>query len=214
MSSGAFEVVDRDELLAFISRWNFADLITGHKGQLRVSHAPFLVDRAEMALYCHFGRRGEHIDDIMAAKELLVLFKGPHAYISPRWYGQKDRVPTWNYQSVTVKGRAQVVGPAQVVTILDRLTQKHEAHYERPWRLEDVSGEALKAMVREIVGFKIAIDEIQGTYKLSQNRGLDVQYEVIAGLLADGGDREREVAESMCQNRVRRGEVEDSQRPA
>lgn len=207
---GAFEVVDKDELLAFISRWNFGDLITSLRGQLRVSHAPFLVVQQEMALYCHLGRHGGHIGDIMAAQELLLLFKGPHAYVSPRWYGQKNTVPTWNFQCVTVKGRAQVVGPAEVVTILDRLTQKHEAQYERPWRIGDVSREALQAMVREIVGFKIPIDEIYGKYKLSQNRGLDIQDMVIGGLVAGGSDMEREVAKSMRQNRMRQGAIEDS----
>lgn len=200
---GKFEVVDKVELLGFISRWNFGDLITSHNGQLRVSHAPFLVDEQEMALYCHFGRHAAHIKDIIAAKELLILFKGPHAYVSPRWYEQKDMVPTWNFQSVTVKGRAQAVGPAEVVMILDRLTQKHEALYENPWRIEDVSEEALKTMLREIIGFKIPIDVLCGQYKLSQNRSIDIQEMVIGGLLAGGSDMEREVVASMRQNQTR-----------
>jgi transcriptional regulator len=203
----SFKVTDKEKLITFISQWSFGDLITSHNGRLNVSHVPFLIDEQEMVLYGHLARQNPHSQNIEAAEDLMVLFKGPHAYVSPRWYVQKDMVPTWNFQSVKVKGRAHNVDEVTLITILDRLSQKHEANYENPWRIDEISEKSMKAMLGQIIGFKIPIDEIVGKYKLSQNRNIDIQTKVIDGLLSGGSDMERQVALKMQQNIVSRAEI-------
>ena len=96
---------DRAQLVAFMRQHNFPVLVTGSGGSLRASHLPALVQEegGELALDMHMARANEqwrHFDDT----EALVIFSGPHAYISPRWYEDTERVPTWNYAAVHAYG--------------------------------------------------------------------------------------------------------------
>ena len=159
-----FQVTDRTEILAFLDRYNFGELISLVDGQLTASHLPFLADGEGKRLYCHLARANPQWQQLEQQRVLITLW-GPHDYISPTWY-ENPGVPTWNYQVLHVYGHCRVFeDPAEVSDLVDRLAAKHEACSEQPWQPD--YGDA---MLRAIVGVEIEIDEMQCKYKLSQNR--------------------------------------------
>ncbi len=101
----------------------------------------------------------------MEGQEVLVIFQGEHAYVSPSWYSAPG-VPTWNYQAVHVYGRVNLFTCAErLASVVDSLTEKYESVFETPWQPEYKA-----SLLSAIVGVEITISEIQAKYKLSQNR--------------------------------------------
>ena len=179
---GHFRFDDKEAQLEFIRRYSFGDLITTTDGRLEINHAPFLVDESGKYLLAHFARNNQHWRLVEQADDLKVCFKGPNAYISPNWYTHNKNVPTWNFVSVQVSGKASLMEDAELVELLDKLSQKHEAQFANPWKIEKLSEKQLNAMVRAIVGVKISIDEIEGKAKLSQNKSKDDFDSLLNGL--------------------------------
>src|SRR6185312_6375986 len=109
------------------------------------------------------------------APEVLCIFQGPHAYISPSWYMAKVAVPTWNYATVHVTGHARVeTDPAVVRRILADTTAKHEAGLPQPWKLE-LPEDYMERMTKAIVGFSVEITRMEAKFKLGQNRSAEDQ---------------------------------------
>ncbi|MDJ0779002.1 MAG: FMN-binding negative transcriptional regulator [Gammaproteobacteria bacterium] len=159
-----FRITDQEEILAFLQRYNFGELISLVDGQLTATHLPFMADDEGRALYCHLARANPQWRSLQEQRVLITL-RGPHDYISPTWY-RNPGVPTWNYQVLHVYGHCRVFDdPAEVSQLVDRLAAIHEAGSQRPWQ-PDYPDSMLKA----IVGVEIEIDELQCKYKLSQNR--------------------------------------------
>lgn len=159
-----FEVNDKEKLLAFIETNAFGQLISKVDGRLFSSHLPFLVDKKDGSLICHLAKANPQWQRI-EEQEILASFQGPHGYISPSWY-ESPGVPTWNYQAVHVYGRAKLISDnEELMTIVNELTEKHELSHPKPWKPE-----YKETLLTAIVGLRIDIGEIQGKYKLSQNR--------------------------------------------
>jgi transcriptional regulator len=107
--------------------------------------------------------------------DALVIFRGEESYISPNWYPSKHefhrQVPTWNYEVVHVHGRMVVQDTEKFVRgVVGRLTRKHEAIEEKPWKMGDSTPEFIDGMLKAIVGIEITITRMEGKAKLSQNR--------------------------------------------
>lgn len=185
---------DRAELLAFLRANGFALLVTGTGGTLHASHLPVLVEaRGEtLVLAMHMARSNpqwcEFFDD-----EVLVVFQGPHAYVSPRWYEQKERVPTWNYAAVHAYG---------TVSVIDERTAKQAAQrrlvqaYDPAWSgdFERLADDYLRNMLDGIVGFEVRVTRLETRWKLSQNRGRREQELIAAQLEASADSVERALA--------------------
>ncbi len=166
-----FSEKDQNTLLEWIERWSFGTLITTHRGRIEANQIPFLLDRERNVLLGHLARANKHWMALINAEDLLVQFHGPHAYVSPAWYSQPDGVPTWNYLSIQVRGKAELIKTeSETIDLLRRLTNTNEALYGSGWKLEDQDPANVKAMCQAIVGFRIHISEIKGKAKLSQNR--------------------------------------------
>lgn len=166
-----FSVKEAAVLYDWIERWSFGTLITSHRGRMEANQIPFLVDRERGDLLGHMARSNKQWQTLLNAEHLLVLFNGPHGYVSPAWYSQPDGVPTWNYLTVQVQGKAELVKTEnEAIDILRRLTNTNEALYGPGWRLEDLDEARLKAMTQAIVCFRIHISTLEGKAKLSQNR--------------------------------------------
>jgi transcriptional regulator len=158
-------------------------LVTATSGVLDADHLPFELDAsigAQGLLRAHVARANpvwQHAD----GKEVLVIFRGSEAYISPNWYPSKHeahrQVPTWNYQVVHVRGRLTARDDERFVRgLVSRLTRTHEAGEEKPWKMTDSSQEYIAQMLAAIVGIEIEISAITGKSKLSQNKEVrDVQ---------------------------------------
>lgn len=198
-----FEEKREEVLHGLIRDCPFATVVAGTVDGLVANHLPFeLVDGA---LHGHVARGNELVH--LGGAEVLVIFRGPDGYISPNWYPTKQEthreVPTWNYAVVHVHGRLQVVsGRAWLRNLLERLTDRHEATEPRPWRVDDAPEDHIEKSLHGIVGVEIAIERIEGKFKLSQNHPERNRLGVIAGLRRRDGDGDAELAALMKQQEV------------
>ena len=182
------QVENRAEVVAFMRANNFPILVTGTGGNLMASHLPVLVsergDRIHIDM--HMAKNNpqwkEFFDD-----EVRVIFHGPHAYISPRWYAEAERVPTWNYAAVHAYGVPRIVEDKK----LKEQSQRRLVEAMDPqWlpRHDALGRKYVDMMLEGIVNFEIAVTRIETRWKLSQNRGRD-EMERIAAALDESGER-------------------------
>jgi transcriptional regulator len=138
-------------------------------------------------LRAHVARANPLWRKLEASPACLVLFQGPEAYISPGWYETKRTthkvVPTWNYTMVQARGMARVVDDAAWLRRqLDDLTLAQEGGLPAPWKPADAPADFLAATMKGIIGIEIPIDSLVGKWKVSQNRSVEDQRGVVAGL--------------------------------
>ena len=190
-----------DELFAIIRRYNFATLFTHRDGESFVTHLNFMVDPdrgTHGTLVSHMARANPHWKAFDGAAPSVVVFTGPHAYISPAWYDNQATVPTWNYVVVHATGTPRLIveetGMRRIVT---DLVENHEAPLGHPW---DVRQATVDLELPGIVGFEIPIDRIEGKFKLNQNRSREDQERVAATLETSEDPAEREIARLMREN--------------
>ena len=176
-----FTIDDQQELFSFIRANAFGQLISNLRGRLISSHLPFLLSQSNDYLMAHLARPNPQLREI-DGQEVLVTLQGLHDYISPTWY-ENAGVPTWNYQAVHVYGICHVVDDDnRLRDIIENLSAVYESSQPSPWKPDYPD-----SMLRGIVGIEIAITEIQGKYKLSQNRPIEDQQGVIR-LLRERGN--------------------------
>src|SRR6266511_5872245 len=196
----SFQIEDLTELHAFMRAYSFATLVTQQQGAPFASHLPFLLD-AERGphgtLLAHMARANPQWRDFAAGQAALVIFQGPHAYISPSWYEVAPSVPTWNYAVVHAYGVPRIVEDRSALyQMLKTLVDTHESTFERPWPME-LPEDYLDKMTHAIVGFEIAITRLEGKLKLSQNRGENDRRHVAEALAASGDPLGEGVAKMM-----------------
>jgi transcriptional regulator len=189
-----------DALHGLIRAYPFATLVTRAADGLTANHLPF--ERVGEVLHGHVAR-GNELAQLDGAQVLLV-FQGPDGYISPNWYPSKHEtgreVPTWNYAVVHVHGRLRVIDDAAWLRrLLETLTDHHEAGQPQPWKISDAPDDHIEKSLRAIVGLEVAIDRIEGKFKLSQNHPARNRAGVIAGLRERDGDGDAELAALMTQ---------------
>jgi transcriptional regulator len=131
-----------------------------------------------------------------------VVFLGPDAYITPRWYHTKKQdgkvVPTWNYVAIHARGPITFFeDAAHLKQAVRKLTDHHESTAEDPWKVDDAPVDYLEAQLKAIVGFEVPIMNIEGKWKMSQNRPDADRSGVISGLGERDLAGDREVAEAM-----------------
>ena len=194
-----FEEARADALHGLIRAYPFATLVTHATAGLTANHLPFeLVDGV---LHGHVARGNELAQ--MDGAEVLLIFRGPDGYISPNWYPSKHEtgreVPTWNYAVAHVHGRLRVIDDAiWLRRLLETLTDQHEASQPQPWKITDAPDDHIEKSLRAIVGLEIAVERIEGKFKLSQNHPARNRAGVIAGLRQRDGDGDAELAAWMA----------------
>jgi transcriptional regulator len=193
---------DRATLLDLIRTTGWGYLIGAADGVPFATHLPFLVEGApgDERLVAHMARANPHWQSFAGGdREQLVIFSGPHTYVSPRWYTTAKAVPTCNYVAVHVYGIPRIVDdPAAVHAAQKRLVEFYEAGSETPWRMEDVDAGFIAGMLRAIVSFEVPIARLEGKFKLSQNRGPEDRAGVIAALSEGPDEGGREIARLMA----------------
>ena len=180
-----FEAADRAATARLMHDHPFATLVTPAAPEPLVSHLPLLfVPGCEPhgMLLGHMARANPHWRNAGAA-ESIAIFHGPHAYVSPSWYGEPAKaVPTWNYAVVHASGMLETLAdPVETRRILDALVHRFEAHRDPPWQFAMAERER-DALVNAIVGFRMRIRRISAKLKLSQNRPATDQVRVAAAL--------------------------------
>jgi transcriptional regulator len=179
-------VEDRAEVLAFMRAHNFPILVTG-AGELRASHLPVIVEEraGTLVVDMHMARANPQWRDF-SEKEALLVFSGPHAYISPRWYEQIERVPTWNYAAVHAYGVPKIISdPAAKHASQRRLV----AAMDPQWlpKFDALDPGYVERMLGAIVVFESPGARLETRWKLSQNRGRR-EMELIVEALEKGGE--------------------------
>ena len=199
----AFAETRPETLFRMIEGQEFALLVSHGVDGLTASHLPFLVEPEsgpQGTLLGHLARANPHaraIDDGTIG-EAMVIFQGPHGYVSPRWYEVHPAVPTWNYTAVHVYGRPRVIRePAALADIVDRLSRRYEGSAPDAWRMASLDEKFLAGMLKGIVGFAMPIERIEGKLKLSQNRKAVDRRQVIAALGGSARESDRDLAEAM-----------------
>lgn len=180
------------------------DLIRSHPLGLLISNSsggpianplPFLIGESVSAngvLLAHMSKANQHWRSIEEHPDtpVLVVFQGDQAYVTPSWYETKREtgkvVPTWNYAIVQARGKPEIIHDADWLTgQINSLTNTHEAGRDDPWAVSDAPNQFVRAQIKGIVGLRIVIDEIEGKWKMSQNRPAKKQRGVIRGYEAD-----------------------------
>lgn len=195
-----YEINDQDKVIEFIENNNFGDLVTFHNQSLCSNKVPFFFDRDENILYGHFGRSNPQLIDIEESSEVLAIFSGAHAYISPHWYESQNMVPTWNFQTLQIRGVASIVKDNCLIEILEKLSAFHESEFSKPWAMDEIAPERLQFMLKMIVGFKIEVTDIKFKEKMSQNRSVRDQQSVIDSLNKLNDPEMKKVANIMSEN--------------
>ena len=181
----AFREDDINTLHKLMREYGFATLITQHEGVPFATHLPFILDAQRGpngTLLAHMARANPQWHHFASAQDVLVIFQGPHAYISPSWYEVELSVPTWNYAVVHAYGLPRLIeDQVKLYNLLKSLIHTHEAHFEKPWPF-NLPDDYLQKMMHGIVGFEIEISRLEGKFKLSQNRTEAERENVIAAL--------------------------------
>jgi transcriptional regulator len=169
----SFRVEDAAKIAAFMRRHSFATLITDDGGAPFASHLPMLhrpEGGSHGSLISHMARANPQWQHFVSGREALVVFHGPHSYISPSWYQTEVAVPTWNYAVVHAYGIPKTFSDHErVVSLLRETVATFESAFERPWP-GTLPDDYRDKLVQSIVAFDIPITRIEGKFKLGQNR--------------------------------------------
>lgn len=188
-------------LWEFMRANSFATLVSHLDGELFATHLPLLVRPGEGNaghLVGHVARANPCWHDL-SASDVLVVFAGPHAYISPRWYEAANVVPTWNYVAVHATGRCTLIDDdAEARDVLAEFVTTYESGSERPWRL-DAEAKYFYQMAKQIVAFRIEVTRLEGKWKLSQNHPPERRANVARELLASADPQAQEIGRLMQQ---------------
>lgn len=176
----SFREDDPDVLFDLIELHNFGILFSMAGDEPIATHLPFMVDRPSGMLVAHMARANPHWKTLEGAAA-MVVFQGPHDYISPSWYASDGNVPTWNYAAVHVYGRPQLVHDlGEIGAMVTELMEYHEAAMPCPAAVPD--SYLTDSKLGAVIGLRMPITRMEGKFKFNQNKSLDDQQSVIAKL--------------------------------
>jgi transcriptional regulator len=180
-----FRVEDRAAALAFMRANPFAILVSTAGQSPFATHVPVVIREygERLVIRGHVAKANPHWKFLQDHSTCLIIFHGPHAYVSPSNYETREAVPTWNYAAVHVYGSAQMFAePEQSLGILRDLISTFETAYEQQW--DSLSETYQQRMLSHIVGFEVSVTRIEAKFKLSQNRTRKEQQQIIDSLAA------------------------------
>lgn len=183
-----------EELQRIIRDHPLGTIVRAGAGGLDADHVPFEFDPAAGPLgklSAHVARANPLWQDCRTGTEVMVIFRGAEAYVSPNWYPSKHeahrQVPTWNYEVVHAHGRLVILDDERFVRgLVARLTRRHEAGEPKPWKMGDSTPEFITEMLGKIVGIEVEITSIAGKSKLGQNKEARDRLGAAESLVAKG----------------------------
>ncbi|MEC1685014.1 FMN-binding negative transcriptional regulator [Bacillus mojavensis] len=193
-----YKVTNINEIWDFVKENSFGTIVTTKKGKPIATHLPLqLVQEGDTYFITgHIAYGNPQWRTFETSEDVLVMFQGPHAYISSSWYKQEN-VPTWNYQAVHVYGTASTLNEEELKQDLTSLLQKYEKHRENPVLWDRLSPQLLGQELKGIVGFKIRVQEIQAANKLSQNRNEEDYQNIVNKLYEEKDINSQQMAQLM-----------------
>jgi len=196
-----FQESDWIEIRKVIEEHSFATIVSCDAGIPTATHLPLRLVEADghAKLQGHVSRANPHWRLLESGDKTLAIFTGPHSYVSPRWYDHVN-VPTWNYIAVHVYGKPRLVTDAdEARLVMKDLVDRYEGATEAASRysLEWLPADYLASQMKGILAFEISVDEVQASFKLSQNRSAGDYDNVIAQLNKSPDQNAQAVAEAM-----------------
>jgi len=191
-----FEETRIEVLRQLIAEHPLGMLVTLSGDGLNANHIPFLIDPEPApfgTLRAHVARANPVWRDFSADIESLVVFQGPHTYITPSWYETKKQtgmvVPTFNYAVVHARGTLKAIeDQGWLRAFVERLTDRFEAPRSQPWKVTDAPDDFVQKLVGSIVGLEMPVSKLMGKWKVSQNRPAVDRAGVIEGLRERGDE--------------------------
>jgi transcriptional regulator len=166
-------VNDRKFLHDFMDEFAFVDLVTAGP-EIRITHIPSLLDRSEGkfgTIYGHVSRQNPQHKTFDGQQPAVIVFRGPHSYISPSWYAKTEAVPTWNFAVVHASGRLKAITDSKAMhDLLAKLIHKFEDYEHSTYDFARLPDSYTYGMIAGIVGFEMQIEQLEGKFKLGQER--------------------------------------------
>ncbi|KPA20411.1 Protease synthase and sporulation protein PAI 2 [Shimia sp. SK013] len=195
-----FRDADAAQNLAFARDRGFGVLTLSTDGAPLLSHVPFLVSGDGSCVDLHLVRSNPMARALRDPKTACLAVSGPDSYVSPDWYDMDDQVPTWNYVAVHLTGTLAPLPQSDLPDLLDRLSDHFEAQLlpKPPWSSDKMDSEAYTRMLRMIQPFRLQIADVQGTWKLGQNKPTEARHAAARQMAAQSvGSHTRELAAMM-----------------
>lgn len=194
-------ITDKETIYEFLFTYNFGILNSYdlEKQEILTTHLPFVIttEDEKLTLYCHFAKANNHWKSLLEYPKVKILFSGPHAYISPRYYINKT-VPTWNYTTIHVSGYAEILhSELEEKKMIFKLVEQMEGDIESGgWRTDELDEGLVNALLKGTKSAKISVTTLEAKFKLNQNKTPEDQQNVIKNLQQKGYP-ERELAQFM-----------------
>ena len=192
----------RDVLVAAMRDIQLAAIVTQDADGPCATHAPVVVreEGDDLLLEFHVARQNPHWQ--LAGQKSLAIFQGPQAYIHPGWYRSKAEhgrvVPTWTYVMVHAHGTlAAMEGETELLSHLSQLTDRNETGREQPWAVSDAPEKYIHGMTRAIVGLRMKVERLEGSWKLNQHKSDGDRAGVQSGLAAEADTNARAISALM-----------------
>jgi transcriptional regulator len=192
-----YQEKDEHKLIEFMEANNFALIINSFNNVPIATHLPFVIEKRENKIFLvsHMARANPQWETF-TKDEILVVFQGPHAYVSPKHYEKQQNVPTWNYIAVHAYGKPRIINePQEVVSLMERTINTFEKDFFKQWK--DLSSEYVNGMLKAIVAFEIEVTKLEGKFKLSQNKTKTEQQNIINSLEKSEDNDIKSIAEEM-----------------
>jgi transcriptional regulator len=182
----AHRVEDLKLLQDTMDDYPFVELVTTAP-TLRITHIPVWLDRSAGkfgALYGHVAKHNPQSTVFDSRNTAVIVFHGPHAYISPSWYENPKSVPTWNFSTVHASGKPQpVTEESQFHALLATLIARSEGKYSKSnYKFDELPASYTSSLMQGIVGFRMPIDVLEGKFKLGQERSEKDKASIVAHL--------------------------------
>lgn len=190
----AFVFDDQAEKIAFMKQYSFAAIVTNIDSTPVATMLPFVINERDgkIFLQAHFSAVNEQAKYI-ENNTSLVIFSGPHAYISPEHYDKRESVPTWNYITVHAHGRSTILhDDVSKKMILEEMIAFYDSGYKEQW--DDLPEKYIAGMLKGIVAFELEVSSLTGQKKLSQNKNQQERNKIIHQLERSNNSIEKELA--------------------
>ncbi len=183
---------DKEKVLAFMRQHSFVMLLAaGADGRIEATQVPVMVDEKDGKLFItgHIARKSDHQKALAESGNALVIFTGPHSYVSGTWYSDPHQASTWNYIAIHARGKVRWMEADELVTVLKRSSLHFENYNVQSSTVYDnLPADYIEKLLSAIVGFEIEVTELDNVYKLSQNRDEKSYDNIVDELKKQDGD--------------------------
>ncbi|SKC78088.1 FMN-binding negative transcriptional regulator [Ohtaekwangia koreensis] len=186
------------EIKEFVRHNGFGILVSQKEGAMLATHIPLELSEDGTKLSGHISR-GNPQWKSFTTDDVLVIFNGPHTYISSSWYNHAN-VPTWNYIAVHAYGKINIIEDEELFNSLANLMNKYEKNSQHPVTVEKLTPEYIKRAMQGVVGFEVTITKLEATYKLSQNRDHESYNSIVHELEKRKDENSEQIAQAMVKN--------------